>query len=569
MLSGYKVSGRWEFPKFDLRWIALLAILLAGLYLRSANLGRAEFSHDELLHYYAAKSLIEHGQPQLPSGQSYRRAYFTTLAVAAVFKLLGESKFAARLPSAIFGAASILLIFYVGAKLFNPTVGVISALFWAFYPQSVALSRSARMYAEHEVLYLFMVYALYRGLEAPQVRSTFYVLRSTFDVRWLAVAAVFFALAWQLQVLTATVGLALIAYSAAMLIVISFQKRSLAVLFTPWRTKYGLILGSSLLAGAGAFIFYGPLFFKLIEPISKPLSWWTSQWANDPRYYHYLLSKLYPAMWLLFPAICLAACMRAGKRSLFLAINFIVPLALMSISAQKEERYILHIMPLFMLLSAVAAEAVITISLRKLYIGLRKQSLKPALARATAIFLILVVSLFFIRFSPWFIISKRLPDTVEGPGYFGDAYWRQACQYVKERMKPGDIIVTEFMATHVHYYLGRIDYIIYNPPPAVVAQETKRDSEGWDRELYFGARLINSVEQLERLAEQNQRIWLILSNEYWELTTSEPIRAYVTEKMTLQEPMTDYHFKVYLFLRPTSVRPTSTMRSTLKIERRT
>lgn len=64
--------------------------------------------------------------------------YFTALSI----KLLGLSDFSTRLPSAVFGSLSVLVIFFLSRNLFQASlVGLISALFLAISPYNLQFSR--------------------------------------------------------------------------------------------------------------------------------------------------------------------------------------------------------------------------------------------------------------------------------------------------------------------------------------------------------------------------------------------------------------------------------------------
>lgn len=70
----------------------------------------------------------------------------------------GNSEWALRFPSAFFGALTAVLLFMLGRELFNPFVGLISALFLSFAPEQIYFSQQARMYP---LLVLLLVSSTY------------------------------------------------------------------------------------------------------------------------------------------------------------------------------------------------------------------------------------------------------------------------------------------------------------------------------------------------------------------------------------------------------------------------
>jgi len=123
--------------------ILLFILVVVGASLRLINLEQSSFWVEEVKHVYSAKSFLEKGEFALPSGLEYKRALPFTFLVSVSFKIFGINEFAARLPSAIFGTLSILLVFFVGKGLFNERVGLIAALFLTFLPWEIGWSRNS------------------------------------------------------------------------------------------------------------------------------------------------------------------------------------------------------------------------------------------------------------------------------------------------------------------------------------------------------------------------------------------------------------------------------------------
>ncbi len=78
--------------------------------------------------------------------------YVTALSV----KLLGLSEFSTRLPSAIFGILSVLMIFFLAFALFkNYVISLFAAFFIAISPYSIHFSRQ-----NHELNFAFFLFML-------------------------------------------------------------------------------------------------------------------------------------------------------------------------------------------------------------------------------------------------------------------------------------------------------------------------------------------------------------------------------------------------------------------------
>ncbi len=136
---------------------------LIAFFLRVYNLGHLGFTGDEELTALAARGILDHGYPSMPSGMPYLRSLpFSYLVVFSV-NIFGESEFAERLPSVIFGTLKIPLIYIFCKKLLNREVAIIAAFLLSFAVWDIQVSRLARMYSMFAFFYLLSLYAFYRG----------------------------------------------------------------------------------------------------------------------------------------------------------------------------------------------------------------------------------------------------------------------------------------------------------------------------------------------------------------------------------------------------------------------
>ena len=130
----------------------LVIIFLLGLFLRTVKLDTypAAFSWDEVAIGYNAFSIAQKGideyQVSHPllfrSFDDYKLPGYIYLT-SVFIKLFGFSDFVVRLPSAFFGALSIIIIYFLFKKLFNEKVGIISSFLIAISPWSLQFSRGA------------------------------------------------------------------------------------------------------------------------------------------------------------------------------------------------------------------------------------------------------------------------------------------------------------------------------------------------------------------------------------------------------------------------------------------
>lgn len=137
--------------------IALFAIILLSFTIRLISLGNIPpgLTNDEADIGYDAYSLLLTGLDQWGQASpltsfkgfgDYRLPLYTYLVIPTIY-IFGLSGFAIRLPSALFGVLSVLLVFLVARKLFQKSrlnenaIGLFSAFLFAISPWSVGLSR--------------------------------------------------------------------------------------------------------------------------------------------------------------------------------------------------------------------------------------------------------------------------------------------------------------------------------------------------------------------------------------------------------------------------------------------
>lgn len=154
-------------------WLAL--VVLGGTFLRFAGLGTESIWLDE------ATSLLI-ARMDLSSAIAWAAAdihpplYYLTLHFWLGF---GESEFAIRALSAVLGVLTIIILYALARELFDPDVGVLSALLLSLSPMHIWYSQEARMYAMVAAWSLLASYFLVLALARRQARYWLgYVLAS-------------------------------------------------------------------------------------------------------------------------------------------------------------------------------------------------------------------------------------------------------------------------------------------------------------------------------------------------------------------------------------------------------
>lgn len=152
-ISLLRMRDRLIDPAIGWRVLLLVAVIL-GAVVRLTGLGQGSLSHPEV--YVPGLTLvpgISEPPERLTLAETARWHFHDEphpmgwyLAMFAWVKLAGTTEWALRLPSVLFGTASILMIFMLGRRIYGPWVGAIAALLLALHGFHAHWSQIARMY---------------------------------------------------------------------------------------------------------------------------------------------------------------------------------------------------------------------------------------------------------------------------------------------------------------------------------------------------------------------------------------------------------------------------------------
>jgi 4-amino-4-deoxy-L-arabinose transferase-like glycosyltransferase len=144
-------------------WAYVVLILLTGVLIRSYKLGsRRGLDIDEAYDIWVTRQ----GPVEMLSSlkkDSHPPIYFFLLR--SWVDVFGMSETSARSLSAVFGVAALLVVYFIGCRLFSTPIGITAALILSVAPLHVYHSREARMYSMVTLLFLWCFYALWQALE--------------------------------------------------------------------------------------------------------------------------------------------------------------------------------------------------------------------------------------------------------------------------------------------------------------------------------------------------------------------------------------------------------------------
>lgn len=145
------------FVKDHRRTVETLLIGLAALSLRLINLEQwPRWYVDEGTNGTMGVNLLNGLWGHISWGPNFGPPLYSYLLTSAMVRLLGNTYFAIRLPSAIFGSISCVLLYFIGTKLYNRFIGISASLLLVI--ASATLNRLALYDNLVELLFLLAIF---------------------------------------------------------------------------------------------------------------------------------------------------------------------------------------------------------------------------------------------------------------------------------------------------------------------------------------------------------------------------------------------------------------------------
>ena len=437
----------------------LLGIILAvGFFLRLFELGAESLWLDEGVTVYYARLSLADIFSRFSSEEFNPPLYYSLIHLW--IRIAGDSEFAVRLPSVLFGVLSIFMIYKTAREMAGREVGLLAALILALNRFHVHFSQEARIYALLVFLTLLSFYYFIRLTKEFQRRYVFGYLVAGFFLMHTHVYALFIILTQNLYFILKwfqTAGIQQINLKRWLAL-----QLGLLILFLPWLT---VLVKQFLRVQKGFWIDKPPIY--LIPGAFVRFAGWYN-----------VLSGIFAV--LLFLLAC-AAILKWQKRKvswrrthadwngllvIWVATSILIPFVLSHIFS-----------PIFHIKYTIAASLAYYILIAKGIMLWRSQYLKRAVVG-----IIIVVSL-----ANMYLYYASLKKES----------WRETAQYVESAARKNDLVL--FVAG---YCLdGAYEY--YAEDTNLVKKTFPQNVRNVDD---------TNIAELEPLIENHQRIWLILSH---------------------------------------------------------
>lgn len=158
-----------------------LLVLICG-YLFFFQAGKLALTDpDETFYAQTAREMAAKGEwitPYLYGKPQFEKPILFYWLVEASYKVFGVTEFAARFPSAVFGALGVIAVYLLGSLLFNRRSGLLSALITATGVEYIILSRAC--ITDMVLATLLTAGILFFFYGYTRQRAIFYILSSAF-----------------------------------------------------------------------------------------------------------------------------------------------------------------------------------------------------------------------------------------------------------------------------------------------------------------------------------------------------------------------------------------------------
>jgi len=176
-------------------YLFLFIILCCASFLFLMNLNNHYLWQDEAETALVGKTILKHGIPLGYDGKNFFsqvegkdhdenyvwkfHPWFQNYLVAASFKIFGINTFSARLPFAMFGIATVLLIYFFSKSLWKDRrTAVIATILLLLSVPFLILSRQCRYYAPATFFALFGLYSYLNIIDRKKYAGLMFVLSS-------------------------------------------------------------------------------------------------------------------------------------------------------------------------------------------------------------------------------------------------------------------------------------------------------------------------------------------------------------------------------------------------------
>ncbi len=482
---------RWSRALLE-RHLLFLPVLITAVWLRLTNLDATSLWFDELWQAAVAQRPLD---AVLAGARAHTAMTPLDYLLGWVVHHFAATDFAVRLPAALFGSATLVLLYWLGCLLFGRRTAWLGSLLLAGAPLHLFYSREARPYAILTFMTLAVMLAFYYLWRTPTRRTMLvYALVVTLGLYSHYFVGLPAAVQWLVALPAGLIGLLrrsdpTRAHDRALAGRLTVALVAAGLLFLPW-VVYDLVLGGGE-AQFGVLGIFGA--GSLVGALDTTVTAF-GQVLVDPALTRLPLLLL----WLIGSAVALLRG-PAPVRAVALLLPLTVPLVWGLDAATAyffAVRQVVYGVPVYLLLVAYGVAVLWRAGRRALTAVVAQGSLHGGAWARPVGRLAGAALLGAILLAP---VAQARNAVKTNPGdwqrHWQEESWRQAADYISGYLAPGDVVLTTQTCSGVGFAFNCLDY--YHPGLARIT------------------RAVGSLDELKtQYAASEGNTWILLAQNY-------------------------------------------------------
>lgn len=506
---------------------ALVLIMLVAIPLISYNPTYQPYWQDELTSYLAAKGVLAHGLPLLPSGFLYAKSEFYSDVLAISMLIFGEQNGALRIPTMLTYLASLPIFYYMSFAFFkNKKLAILATAMLAFSPSDQIWGYEMRMYEQAQFFAIVTCFLLYRALQKPDSPSRIYLAIGSLVLNYFSHEEIFIIFP---AVVVAVLWLSWdnpkrlpeIVYKKHWWIAATVGVTIIGTQLVLSKITHPDVLGTDVSQQPMIELSVQnlPFYLKLLfYPYPLP--------SLEPNYVIAAILSIVAGVWAIRtrdkPAILLFLLFWGGM----MLLTFVFTL--------QSDRYVYPVFPFMWLLAAYALQKVFSgmwdlarrfsASLHNPVTGQTDKSFAiskdgyvdhshvalswPMRAALTSTIVLVLATAFFLPMIPLSRYNHLISSVAGWTSHRSYPDYDVAGQYVKAHWKKGDIVISVSPAISVLYYVGRVDYF-FSIDRALYLFDP---GDGRITDTPTASTPLLSESDFQEVLSEHSRIWIISDN---------------------------------------------------------
>ncbi len=494
--------------RFAVAAFSLLVLLAA--WLRIENIIAEPIHHDEVSCYELTMGVLEYGFPGGSYSQEMPFGWCATSELVYYFMapfalLFDDPLLILRVPSVCWSLATLLLIFYVGRRLFGLPVAIVASVLYSVSPYCIGMANFGRYFSQLQFFGLLTSYLFYRTIEGggPINRTALWGTAFSFIALYLS---------WE--------GAGLIAPAMILAALLQRRGRMKSIICCPSIYAAIVVVGLVVMAQDAHRVMQQTQRLWIGSGISdlQMAAMWRLQ-LFEPEFYFMELSWIKDGLLPLL-GICLAIIAACRSRYQYpLRVFLIIMLGncgmMTAVLPLRSGRYTYHLIALAILCASVGV-----VSLWESARGvIGRRDLPTWQRRYVNCVGVAVLSIFVVLTCGQAVMTTNLHDfqtTAFAANRLRFNDWDGPVDYLRKHYHEGDIVIASLphAINHTIKHSGQVpqpgnwqtDYWLQT---TLVLQATLSDNRPTLLDRRSGVEMIYSQEGLEHLFAKPQRIWYL------------------------------------------------------------